>query len=349
MRQRPVACTVTLNDRWLHTRQVVAGFVLLARQGRIVLSSTRSRGESKVHGAPALEALIDGVNVIYDLRDGYNFPPDDQYDPDRFHRDLESIGWCFRRSYDPLCHANYPNGWKVRPLGLNYFVSARGMWPRYLERPLDWRRPIWLLLGSEPTVRKLQQPPKATTSGTVLFSARTWNPDDVSSAQQLDRAILNEFRAACIRAGRKYFPGRFEGGFAPDKFTAHNYGDCLLRDARSSRKASYLDRMRRAEVCVATAGLFGSIGWKLGEYVACSKAIVSEPLRYVLPGEFLPTVNYLPFSTVDEFIDAVSTLVESPDQRRRMQAVNWDYYNEFVRPDALVWRTIQHVLESRLT
>jgi hypothetical protein len=47
-------------------------------------------------------------------------------------------------------------------------------------------------------------------------------------------------------------------------------------------------------------GLYESNGWKLGEYVAGSKAIVSEHLHYDAPGNFSPEQNYLEFNSADE-------------------------------------------------
>lgn len=60
----------------------------------------------------------------------------------------------------------------------------------------------------------------------------------------------------------------------------------LIVPDKLTGKRAYLHRMQHTEICVASTGLHGSTGWKLAEYVAAGRAIVTEPLRYTLPGGF---------------------------------------------------------------
>jgi hypothetical protein len=109
-------------------------------------------------------------------------------------------------------------------------------------------------------------------------------------------------------------------------------------------KKTYLSLMHGSSICIATTGLEGSVGWKLGEYVAAAKAIVSEPLRSVQPGDFRPGRNYLEFRTPEQCVDAVQRLVDDPAHRLDMMRKNAAYYAAYVRPDALVWNALNNAV-----
>jgi hypothetical protein len=128
---------------------------------------------------------------------------------------------------------------------------------------------------------------------------------------------------------------RFTGGFAGNAFARKRYPDLIASDSVTTQ-ASYIALMRSHPICVATTGLHGSIGWKLAEYVAFSKAILTEKLLYNVPGDFGPNRNYLEFATPEGCATAAVNLVEDKDLRERLMVNNASYYRAFVRPDALV-------------
>jgi hypothetical protein len=153
-----------------------------------------------------------------------------------------------------------------------------------------------------------------------------------------------DWRRLTRSAARAEFGERFYGGFAIEEFSRREYGDCLLPDHRASERRAFLARVRDSAICVATTGLHGSIGWKMAEYVAASRAIVSEPLRYEVPGGFAAGRNFLEFTTLESFITSVESLLRDVSLREDIRRTNWDYYRRWVRPDAQVLRTLERVL-----
>jgi len=85
--------------------------------------------------------------------------------------------------------------------------------------------------------------------------------------------------------------------------------------------------------------LHRSNGWKLGEYVACSRAIVCEQLYHHVP-EFRPDQNYSVFRNTSECVEGVGVLMESKSARDRMAEANRDYYLQRLRPDRLMWKAL---------
>lgn len=97
---------------------------------------------------------------------------------------------------------------------------------------------------------------------------------------------------------------------------------------------------------MATTGLHGSIGWKLAEYVAFSKAIVSEQLIYDVPGPFAAGRNYIEFTSPEECLNGALRLIEDMALRKQVMQSNADYYRDYLRPDALVRNALKTALEQ---
>jgi hypothetical protein len=95
---------------------------------------------------------------------------------------------------------------------------------------------------------------------------------------------------------------------------------------------------------VATLGLNNSNGWKLGEYVALSKAIVTEPLRYLVPGNFAKEQNYLEFTAPEELVESAARLFDNKDLRFAMMTNNYTYYQAYLKPDVLILNSLSIVL-----
>ncbi|MBH79054.1 MAG: hypothetical protein CMQ49_00905 [Gammaproteobacteria bacterium] len=323
-----VALTVGSNTK--HYQQIFTGFSMLARQGAIRLKYS--------WGGSGLLAQIDENRIFYDVIDGYAL--------DRSGMDQCDI--YYKRSHYSQYLSSVENGDKVRPLGLNYEV--------YPDR-LDWHAPgrnlrlnhsagdkLKGLVGPirrrfQPhlNVSRLQAPPREQAPG-VMFLTRTWEPDDSRGHGMPRREEINEMRAECISRLRSAFGERCIAGFSRTAYAERHYPQLLA--PVSSNKVDYLKLMRDfATVCIATTGLHGSIGWKLGEYVAHSKAIVSEPLDYLVPA-FSKGKHYLEFTSARACVDLVLDLVNDPAKCMNMRQANRTYYAEYLRPDRLVARTL---------
>ena len=270
----------------------------------------------------------------------------------------------FKRSLDPSRHAEDVRR-KLVPLGLIYEVWSDGFDRfealRILAHQMPWRRRArefaayavqlaasWTNLGPRANVSLTSGPPEPSQDPRVLFMVGLWDPANVA-LQEPSRVpefeAINFTRSACIRQLRAALGDRFHGGAQRSAFARRYAPDTLLPDAQVSSKRRYLETVRDHPICVATMGLHGSNGCKLAEYVALSRAIVSEPLRYLVPGPFAPDSHYLPFESPEECVRQVMLLVERPTLRAQLMRNNWDYYNAWSRPVALATRVIETIRE----
>ncbi|MFG7388542.1 hypothetical protein ACGO3R_10875 [Lactococcus lactis] len=117
----------------------------------------------------------------------------------------------------------------------------------------------------------------------ILFLTRTWE----NSPKE-----INEFRASSIRLLKKKFGNHVIAGFKPTAYAKANFKDCLVPNILTKRK-NYLQLVKESDICITTTGLHRSIGWKFAEYIAASKAIVTEKLNYSPGPELKANVNFL--------------------------------------------------------
>ena len=184
-------------------------------------------------------------------------------------------------------------------------------------------------------LKELESYPNFNLEPKVLFMVRAWDTNLIEDKSQKEIVEeLNETRAQCVRILRKEFGERFFGGLAHDDYAVRNFKDCLLPKSELSNKSKYLEILKSFPICVTTAGLNRSNGWKLGEYVALSKAIITEPLHFQVPGDFAKEINYLEFTSPDELVNAAARLFENRVLRFEIMMNNYRYYHSYLKPDS---------------
>jgi hypothetical protein len=357
-------CTLYAFSYSEHVLQIYAGLYALHEAGVIALEQ-RFAADDLVRrlGKPvdakffsnALNGLfvdVDGAGLVFfDVRDGINYYADI----------ADDLVLYAKRSFRQ--GAFQPARARFVPLGLNYSIYPDRTRMLELERTLKQlelsmlslkRLAIALVrifprLGQAigvPTVGSVRAEPDPGAPPRAIFLARAWEPKKGVLREETVKH-LNDFRAQCIRVLRSRFGSDFIGGFARDSYSCRLYPDCVVSADVSTRRRDYLKLLRSYPVCIATTGLFDSIGWKFGEYVALSKAIVSEVLRFELPGPFAPGENYLAFRTAQACVEQVEELFRDDEARARMMRNNSEYYAEYGSPHAVVARALHAALEAR--
>lgn len=356
-----VDCEIEVYSDVDHLKQVYAGFSLLDRFGMLKLRQVIPKLASRNLSDPDkltdykyfnTKVILNGaISIVYDMHDRNWI---DQ-------KILAGVDFYFKRSFDSEYLSGLSEGNKVFPLGLNYPVSTDHVDIFKIRRSSLYSGKARIKAiakglrldrfgvgpGEVERVDILNGMPDFLVEPRVLFMAKVWNPDAVASENQKNSIkALNEVRAECIRTLRAEFKDRFFGGLARDEYSIQHYEDCLLPDSSHSGKRNYLNILRNFPICVTTTGLNGSNGWKLGEYVAFSKAIISEPLLFSVPGNFTENTNYLKFSTPEDLVEAVTKLFENRLPRYEMMMNNRRYYETYVRPDAMILNTLHTVFQQ---
>jgi hypothetical protein len=345
-------CTIFLGESTSALSQIFTGFALLRRRGLLDVKLRKTKGNWLGLGGAAVSARVGDHQIVYDMRDQPRTNPD-------------AIEWSthyFKRSFQ--------RGWvtgvgseKVLPLGFSYAVYACDDWrfQRMVAAVLCGSASIKvagraIVDLSETLSRLAQRPagrhacqldltessPSTHETPRVLLLTRTWDPASVSHDPSLADAwsAMNRMRVECIRALRMEFGEALIGGLAATQDAIRDYPDCVVLDPHVTRKLHYLELMRESDVCIATRGLAGSNGWRLGEYVAASRAVVSEVLECEVPGGFAPGRNYMAFTDPGSCVEQTLALMNDSDRRRSMMEANQAYYQAYLRPDAVVLNSL---------
>jgi hypothetical protein len=294
---------------------------------------------------------VEGAGLVFfEVRDGANFYQDI----------VERVAIYAKRSFRRAAYAS--NRKKFVPLGLNYAVYLdRTTYPELTKslRQFDASRlaakqlfvslaRLFPSLGRSlgvPTVGSFSRAARLDPSPKAIFLAKAWGPGETHDPAEATQA-LNDLRAGCIRALRQRFGRRFLGGFQKSDHACQHYPDCVVEAGVSTVRREYLRCLQSYSVGIATTGLYDSIGWKFAEYVALSKAIVSEPLRFELPGPLASGNNFLEFTAPESCVDQVGKLFDDEELRYRMMAENGRYHLEYGTPEAIVGRVLHASLDA---
>ena len=138
---------------------------------------------------------------------------------------------------------------------------------------------------------------------------------------------------------------KFIGGFNSSPYTLEKFPSCVA-DKALTKRTNFMKMVKKSSICVATIGLHESNGWKLAEYIAASKAIVTEKLHYIVPGNFNNADNYFEFINVDQCVQQVMKLDSDKKLAFDMKKNNYNYYHNFLRADRLIFNTIAIALKN---
>lgn len=325
-----------------HVGQIITGFLMLQEQGLDLKIINQVKGPKDFfHGMPMIRAEYRGKRIIYDVGDGYNIPDDIQFG-------LDHCDFYFKRSFSAERNREMLHGYegKMFPLGLYFRVTH----PRSpINEPL-WKAMLKPLMGKAsaryfvPKVFLGKPEAAGDRPVRILFLTQLWNDHEpgFSDEENRERTVINQMRIDIIRALRERYGDSFIGGLN-DNALSRAWAPDLIMPAEYTERKRYLKLVHSCDICIGSMGLFESIGGKTGEYVAAAKAIVNERLHFTVTGDFSDGVHYLSFETVEECLAAVQKLVEEPQLRLSMQKANAQYYQDYLRPDALVRNTLEVV------
>ncbi len=336
-----------------HLMQIYTGFQQLKAAGLVHLSIKKA---DKIPVKPLLEVRVDDrIDIVYDTMDGYNWISGSIEDNLEFFKNNISAHFYFKRSYNREIRKFAPQNCRVYPLGINYHIMPEGRdfksvreIIREIIKNNSIAAKIFDFIGPFYS-RDFECPPFIPQHAGILFLTRLWDPEDEPlDYLKEERRNINRKRIEFVKACRKEFGDIFRGGIRADEFSLRRSGE-LVMPYRLTNKNAFLDSIKKSAVCIATTGLHGSINWKFGEYVAASRAVISEPLLYQVPGRFERGVNYLEFRKADELVDKISGLRSDREKLFEIMCNNFYYYHTHLRPDMLVLNTLLKIHSSSLS
>ena len=316
-------CRLRLGSGAPEFSQLTAGFALLHARGalRVIYEGVRPFPAGVYpHSRVAHAVLGEGAVLAYDLAQGYGEFPD----PQAFDRQLSDVAYYFKRGCDRKYHNEMKNRRKVRPLGPPLLVTCAG---NFYDAATNLTAEDYMSHNSYPDYK-------------AHFVAGLFDPARYPEAMQDGIARVNTLRIESISACREAFGERFYGGLLPGPY-ARQRAPALVLPTEEVRGEAYRRRLRENYVCAATAGPLGTLGQEVAQFAAAGRAIVTTPPQCALPGEFARGKNYAAFSTPEECVAQLRSVLRSRPWIHRMEAANFSYFCAFVRPQGMVLHTLR--------
>lgn len=164
----------------------------------------------------------------------------------------------------------------------------------------------------------------------VFFTAWPWtkHPD------------VNPPRARFIEACHRSPGLDFEGGFAPRRRDNPAEFDGLYAPKRYPL-VEYMQLIRRSALAFSNPAVHGCVGWKLGEFLALGKAIVTVPIDNVLPEPLEHGVNvHIVDGSAEELDAAIQRIRADHVYREQLETNARAYYDRWLRPEVVAARLI---------
>lgn len=231
---------------------------------------------------------------------------------------------------------------KIVPLGPGFAVRlwspSRAMLAAAVDLPKAareglprhaWRRYVGDRRGQAKRPRISAYTPVATDPDYVFF-ASTWWPESESQLNDARRRFVE----ACIRNPDI----RFEGGFDERGGTPGLPAQLVLRRRLSA--AEYLERTGRSALVFNTPAVHGCHGWKLGEYLALGKAIISLPLTRALPAPLCHGEHIHFVGNPGELDSAVGDLMADRAYREHLESGARRYWEEHLAPEMMIRKMV---------
>jgi hypothetical protein len=148
----------------------------------------------------------------------------------------------------------------------------------------------------------------------------------------------NESRARFIRACQR-LPINFEGGLiGNDRDTS--WGD-VTQDLGYSSEV-YLEKTRQSVVAFNTPAAWGCHGWKLGEYFALGKAIVSDQFVNDLPEGMEHGVNIHFLQNINPLEVELASIIKDKQYLSYLELNSRQYFQKYLHPKAVAQRILDN-------
>jgi len=139
----------------------------------------------------------------------------------------------------------------------------------------------------------------------------------------------------------------FEGGFYAKDNSHDHYRKFIF--TKPYTPSEYLENTKKSYLVFNTPAVHGCFGWKLAEYLAMGKAIVSTPLRNDLAHSLIDGTHIYYIDKKADFEQRLAVLLQDEKNINLLEKNARDYFNEHIAPARVINRIVQAQLPLRLT
>jgi glycosyltransferase involved in cell wall biosynthesis len=167
----------------------------------------------------------------------------------------------------------------------------------------------------------------------IFFVSTLWKTQEVT----------NQYRANFIRACKSIEDIQFEGGLIPDTSDYESkYKDLIVN--KLFKYEEYIEKVKSSMVVFNTPAYSLCHGWKLAEFLAMGKAIISTPFANELPAPLIHGENiYFVSGTTEDIVIAINFIKNNTLLRSKLENGAFDYYNKYLKPSMAINNILHHL------
>ena len=163
----------------------------------------------------------------------------------------------------------------------------------------------------------------------VFFCSTMWYNDELNKNDE----GVNKTRANFIRACKGINNLVFEGGLVPqsnNRSSIDKFADILYDSVNID---TWLEKTKRSFVVFNTPAFWNCHGWKLGEYLALGKCIISTKLSNDLPYplEHGKNIHFVE-NTELAIKEAIEYIIANPEYKYKLEEGAREYWNKYGTP-----------------
>jgi hypothetical protein len=135
----------------------------------------------------------------------------------------------------------------------------------------------------------------------------------------------------------------FEGGFKASETNPEyeKYKDVVFYKKHSI--VDYIKKTKESIVVFNTPAVHNCHGWKLGEFFAMGKAIISTPLSHYLPN-IVHGVNIHIVENKSDIENAILKICKDVDYKKKLECNSKAYYDKYASPTQVIDTIFSRIL-----
>ncbi len=130
----------------------------------------------------------------------------------------------------------------------------------------------------------------------------------------------------------------FEGGFAI-RTDGNSFGLNKFLTPKIPFK-NYLKKIRKSELVFNTPAVLDCHGWKIAEFLAMGKAIISTPFFNEMPNPIIHKEHLLFVQDQSEVKSALLEILNNAGFRKKLEEGAKDYFQKFLKPKVVIQKLI---------
>jgi glycosyltransferase involved in cell wall biosynthesis len=164
----------------------------------------------------------------------------------------------------------------------------------------------------------------------VFFLSTLWQSDEWNKNDE----TVNLRRAHFIRACKSIEGVSFEGGlYGDDTSSNEKFADIVTMQGVPF--PTWIEKTKRSALVFNTPAFWDCHGWKLGEYLALGKCIISTKLSNDLPYPLEHGVNiHFVEDTEESMCEAIAYILAHPEYRHKLEKGARAYWEKYGTPEA---------------